>query len=140
MSILDRAWTRRGLVGPAHFGRTLSGVWLDTFVSFSRLRVHDDGYGGFSATTPETYLATKAHVTFGDPTGPYQFSGQMPPLDKRRTRVRIPYPHDAEQVPIKGDTLIWDTPTGERLRLAVRNVVSPRGWADHILVEAEEFS
>ncbi len=140
---LDRAWSRRGIVRPAPWGATLSTVWLDSAITFSRQTIEDDGYGGFSSSeAPIDYLTTAAHVRFmgdGITQGPYPVPAQGgSDTNKRRLDIRLPTP-DETLMPKKGDRVEFTLDTGVVLNLSIVNVHSPRNWSDHIKVETEWF-
>lgn len=142
--MLDRAWVRRGLVGPAKWGRTLSSAWLDSEVTFLRVERVDDGYGGFSSSDgPVEFLTCQAHVRFvsdGASTGPFTVPAEGgTSTNRRRLDIRFEYPPDPDLYPKRGDSVEFVLDTGVKLRLYVDNVHSPRNWRDHLKVETEWF-
>ena len=140
---LDRAWSRRALVKPAPWAQTLSSVWLDSEVTFSRQTLTPDGLGGFSTSqAPIAYLTTQAHVRFvgdGVTQGPFPVpSAGGPDTNKRRLDIRMATP-DESLMPKKGDRVRFVLDTGVVLDLFIINVHSPRNYTDHIKVETEWF-
>lgn len=140
---LDHAWSRRGLVSPAPWGATLSSVWLDSEVTFSRQTPTPDGLGGFSTSqAPIAYLTAAVHVRFvgdGVSQGPYPVpSIGGTDTQKRMLAIRMETP-DESLTPKKGDRVRFVLDTGVVLDLFITNVHSPRNYADHLKVETEWF-
>lgn len=134
---MDRSWLRRAYVSPAHFARTLPGVWLDREVTFARTEVVRDDYGSFSGSEVE-YLTIMGHVR-RDERAMETMSGADSIIRRQRLDIRIPWPADAEDIPKKGDFVSATLDTGT-VRMHITDVKSPRGMSDHIHVVAEEYS
>lgn len=138
---INRAWVRRPLLSPPHYGRSAPPVWLESVVTFARIATAPDEVGGFSSSTaPVAFLTTAAHCEFQQGHTRLTRSESVEDVILQRIlRIIMPFPEFQADMPRRDDQITWTQDTGETLVTHVRSVESPLNMGDHLEIESEVF-
>lgn len=136
---LDRAWTRRPLVSPPWFGRSVPPTWTESEVAFTGADLVPDGDGGFEKPGESAHLTLKAHVEEVNVTDASP-SDTIGTINRRMLRVFVPLPLPAgARLPRRGEHMLWTSDLGREYRVLVKSVTSPENLGDHLEIESEAY-